>query len=257
MGQPTSTAKPTFESCIPEIKRIVASRKGGWTHVSLMEWQDVASNCMIRIMKQWYLYDHTRPLENWCNTLISNVFKNLKRDLVGRYSRPCVGGGKANGASCAYNTGGDACSAPWVKSRTQCDECPLFAEWHKTRRHQFNIKSTVTLENHVQEVHNQPQDFCDIEGIQNTLHEKMKEELTTWEYRVYACLYIKHLSPNETSAALEAVTKKWKRLPRAEERFDYQFILEQQRWCKQMLFLILKREGYDLEAALNHDRRTR
>mgnify|MGYP001560078143 CR=1 FL=1 len=93
--------KPTFEQCVPEIKRIVWSRKGGWTHVSLMEWQDVASLSVTRIWKQWHLYDPKRPLENWANTVISNVFKNLKRDLRGRYDRPCVGGGKANGSSCA------------------------------------------------------------------------------------------------------------------------------------------------------------
>ncbi len=249
---PPTVDKPSFESCIPEVKRIVWSRKGGWTHVSLMEWKDVASECVIRIMKQWHLYDPKRPLENWCNTLISNVVKNLKRDLGGRYSRPCIGGGKANGASCAYNHGGDSCTL--TKSGTQCAECPLYAEWEKTRRHQFNIKSTVALEFHSQEVSTMPQEVFDADVVKSLVDAQMKTNLTQWEWRVYDALYIQHLKPAEASHHLQSLIQGWKRAPREGELTTYQFVLEKQRWFRELMMEILRREGYDLQAFIDYAR---
>ncbi len=255
MGAPTITvAKPTFEECVPEIKRIVWARKGGWTHVSLMEWKDVASISTIRIWKQWHLYDPKRPLENWCNTIISNVFKNLKRDLRGRYDRPCVGGGKANGASCSYNSGGDSCRL--TKSRTQCAECPLYAEWEKTRRHQFNIKSTVALDFHSQEVSTMPQEVFDADTVKAVVDAEMKANLTPWEWRIYQALYIRHLKPAKVSEELETLVKTWKRVPYPDEQTSYPFVLDRQRWFRELMFTVLKREGYDLQAFLDYADRT-
>ncbi len=248
---PPST-KPTFEESFPEIRRIVWSRKGGWSHLSLMEWSDVAAIVTARIWEKWDLYDPAKPLENWCNTLISNSFKNLKRDLGGRWHRPCVGGGKANGSSCAHNLGGDTCEV--TKSRTQCAECPLYAEWEKTRRHQFNIKVPVALENHTREVGDMPGESFDIKAVEATVHQQMKVNLTQWEWRIYHALYVRHLKPAAVSEELQELPKTWKRALRAEEQTSYAFVLDRQRWFKELMFDILKREGYDLKETLNYAR---
>ncbi len=248
-----ATIKPTFEECLPEITRIVRSRKSAWTYVSIVEWSDISQELLMRAFIKWHTFDPSKGrLENWLNTLISNAMSNKKRDDCGnRWSRPCVGGGKSNGKSCVYNSGGESCT--FTKSGKQCNECPLFEEWTKKRQHQFNIKSTVSLENHAQEVSTLPQDFCDIEGIKKTVDDEMRKNLTKWEYRIYTALYIEHLSPTATGAKLEAVIKTWKRAPREDEGYDYQFILSKQRWYKELMFSILKREGYDLEAFLNYE----
>jgi hypothetical protein len=213
-----------------------------------MEWNDVASICTTRIWKKWHLYDPSRPLENWCNALISNELKNLKRDLHGRFSRPCVGGGKANGSSCVHNLGGNTCEI--TKSRTQCAECPLYREWEKTRRYVFNIKSTVALENHAQEVSNMPEEHFDSDAVQKALHAEMRANLTQWEWHVYHGLYILHLKPNAVSERLQAIIKTWKRAPRTDEQWSYQFILDKQHWFRELMMEALKRQGYDLERAL-------
>ncbi len=232
----SSLVKPSFEESYPEVARIVASRKGAWTYVSLMEWSDVSSIVTTRIWKQWHYYRPEKgPLENWANTVISRALVNLRRDLALRYARPCV-------KECSYNLGGDACGL--TKSRTQCAECPLYAEWEKGRRHQFNIKSTVALDNHIQEVHSKPGDNCDIEGVKDMIDQRMKQELTTWEYKLYIMLYIKHLSPTDASVGLQQSIKTWKRAPRKDEEWGYQFILEKQRWFKELMMDILKREGH-------------
>ncbi len=237
-------SKPTFEESYPEINKIVQSRKSAWTYTSVSEWADLSQILLMRVFEKWSQFDPAKgPLENWVNRLVTNAILNAKRDIGGsRWMRPCCGGGKSNGKSCIYNTGGDSCT--YTKSGKQCAECPLFAEWAKTRQHQFNIKSTVALENHAQEVSNLQGDFSDIEGVKEMLDKKMKGELTAWEYHVYRCIYVKHMTPAETGKELEAITKKWKRAPREEERFDYQFILSKQRWCKEMMITILKREGH-------------
>ncbi len=253
MGDTTSIVKPTFEESLPEINRIVQSRRAAWTYISVDPFEDISQEILMRVFKKWHTFDPKKgPLEHWLNRFVSNAILNEKRDRGGnRWAKPCIGGGKSNGRSCTYNTGGDTCS--YTKSGKQCAECPLYADWAKGRQHQFNIKSTVALDNHAQEVSNQQQDFLDIEGIQATLHRRMREETTPWEWRIFACLYIRHMTPAQTVTVLEEVVKKWKRAPRAEERFDYQFVLSQQRWCRQMLFEIARREGYDLQAALNYE----
>ncbi len=239
-----SAAKPTFEQSYPEVKRIVASRKGGWTYGNLMEWSDVSSLVTTRIWQRWHLFNPAKgPLENWCNTIISRVLLNLRRDLALRYARPCVKG-------CAYNHGGNSCTL--TKSGTQCAECPLYAEWEKTRRHQFNAKSTVALEFHAQEVSTMPQEVFDTESVKAVMDREMKANLTQWEWRVYHALYMRHLKPAEVSDHLQALLKTWKRAPRAEEVTTYQYVLEKQRWFRELIFAILKREGYDLQAFIDY-----
>ncbi len=248
MGNVAATAeKPTFDQSYPEIKRIVQSRKGSWTYISLMEWSDVSSIITTRIWKQWPLYQPTKgPLENWANTVITRALFNLRRDLALRYARPCV-------KSCVFNLGGDACEI--TPSRTQCDECPLYKDWNKTRRHQFNIKSTVALENHAQEVSNMPSESFDIEAVQTAVHKQMRANLTKWEYRVYHLLYVKHLKPAVVSEELQTLVKTWKRAPRPEE-LTYQYVLTKQRWFKELILMVLKREGYDLQAFTDYVQRT-
>ncbi len=175
MGDST---KLPFDDVLPELQRIVASRRGAWTYLSLMEFADVSQELVLRLFKKYHTFNPERgSLEHWANRVITNALLNLRRDVTGRFSRPCVGGGKAAGKSCTYNTGGDTCS--YTKSGKQCAECPLYADWAKGRQHQFNIKSTVALDNHAQEVSNQQQDFLDIEGIQATLHRRMREDART------------------------------------------------------------------------------
>lgn len=245
MSNPSLSANPTFEASYPEIQRIVQSRRGAWKHLSLMTWEEVKAAVVSRIWMQWRYYNPDRgPLENWCNTVISNALKNLVRDLRGRWERPCLGGGKANGSSCVHNLGGTTCEV--TPSRTQCSECPLYADWAKTRQHQFNIKSTVALNNHAQEVSSVQGDFCDVEEVEETMHRQMRANLTRWEHRIYVMLYVEHLSPAETGVRLEALVKTWKRAPRADEEYGYQFILGKQRWFRELMKDALAREGYDV-----------
>jgi len=237
---------PTFEESYPEIDIIVGRRKSSWAYISVMDWKEVRAHLIERIWAKWELYDPAKAqsLEHWANRVITNALLNLRRDCLLRHARPCIGGGKAGGKHCSYNSGGESCEAPWVKSKKQCSECSLYAEWQRTRESQFNIKSNVALEHHAQEVSNIQGDFSDIDDIKKQLDAAMKKELTPWEWHIYRAIFIEHLTPTETSEQLQALVKTWKRAPRAEETAGYQGVLQIKREIEKMMKLWLSREGH-------------
>lgn len=244
MGK-SSAPKPTFEEAYPEIAIIVAKRRGDWTYVSIIPWQDISQDLLLHINKKWHLYNPAKApkLEHWVNTVISNALLNYRRDKGNqRWTRPCVGGGKSNGKSCVYNQGGDSCA--YTSSGIQCSQCPLYAEWEKRRQHLFHLKSNVALENHAQEVSNMQGDFSDIEGVKNSLDAAMVKELTRWEGKIYRALFQKHLTPNETCEWLLKEASKRKRPLGPNEPTSYSAVLTMQREFKGMMKEWLRREGH-------------
>lgn len=236
-------SKPTFEESYPEVNRIVQSRRGSWTYISLMEWADVSAILIEHTWKKWNKFDPAKgPLEHWLNRLISYRLINLRRDLLLRWSRPCIGGWNARGKTCVHNLGGDACEI--TSTNKQCEQCPIYADWKKGREHQLHLKSPVALDYHIQEVSSMPGDFHDYDGIKKKVDTLMRGELTQWEFKAYTLLYVQYLSPTATSQALEKLIKSWKRAPREEEQYEYQAVLSMQRRFKQMMVQVLRREGH-------------
>lgn len=242
--QNTAPVKPTFEQAYPEIARIVARRESSWTYLSIMPWEDVSQELFIRINEKWGLYDPEKApkLEHWVNTVITRALLNLRRDTHLRYARPCIGGGKTNGKSCSFNTGGDSCS--YTPSGRQCEECPVFKEWKERREAQHHVQSTVSLENHAQEVHSMPSDTMDTDAIEAWLHEQMLKELTRWEGRVYRLLIMRHVPPAEASEQLASEVAKRKRPPAQHEQFSYHACLQYARQFRGMQRVLLHRQGY-------------
>jgi hypothetical protein len=247
--QASVPVKPTFEEAYPELARIVAKRRNSWSYISIMQWEDVSQILLLRLYVKWHLYDPVKGngelakrLEKWANTVITRAIMTLKRDTLGRWSRPCIGGGKANGLHCAYNKGGETCSL--TPSGTQCAECPTYAKWQREREAQLHVKSQVSLENHAQEVSNVQCDFIDIEGVRDWLNEAMLKELTRWEGRVYRLSIVQSLSPAKVSEILAAEVKQRKRPPGPTEQYSYSAVLQYNRMFRGMMRLHLEREGY-------------
>ncbi len=260
MGENPTTIAPTavpaqfiklpFEQAHPELAIIVERRRGAWAYLSIMDWQEVSHLLMVRLWSKYHLYDPSRankaarnPLENWANRVITHALLNMRRDIgLQRFSRPCIGGGKANGKMCEYNRGADLCA--YTTSKVQCAECPLYAEWQKVRQHQLHIKSTVALENHSQEVNNIQSDFVDTDEIKEWLDQEMLKELTRWEGRVYRLLFVDHLSPTDSSVKLIAAAKKRKLPLSAEDQTSYQAVLVYRKRFTEMMKEILVRAGH-------------
>jgi RNA polymerase sigma factor (sigma-70 family) len=190
--------KITFESQVDFIKEQIKKRESKW-RLQNPPWEDVEMILLERIWQKFDTYDQTQPLENWVNTVITNFTKNLLRDNLTKFSRPCILG-------CAENLGGNACG--YTKSGIQCAECKLYATWQKKKESQFNIKASLPLENHFQEVNNKQSDFINIDSAKKVIDEKIKNKLNRRERKIYKMLYIKYMTAQEASEALKSQKSK-------------------------------------------------
>lgn len=187
-------SKITFEKNIDFIKQQISKRKSTW-RLSTIDWEDVEIQLLTRIWQKFHLYrEEDGPLEHWLNRVISNFIKNLLRDNLTKFSRPCILG-------CIYNLGGISCG--FTKSKTQCGECKLYANWQKKKESQFNIKSSLPLENHSQEINNKQSDFIDIDKAKKVIDEKIKNKLDRRERKIYKMLFISYMTPQEVSDTLK------------------------------------------------------
>ena len=132
--------KPIFEDCINDINSEIFKRKNKWnlTAINWMDFSDVSQILRIHIYKKWHLYDPQKPLAPWINRIISNQIKNLIRNNYSNFTRPCL--------KCAAAESEDGCS---IYSK-QCNACPLYANWEKSKKNAHNTKLTVSIENHSQ-----------------------------------------------------------------------------------------------------------
>ena len=181
--------KASFESKILEINEEINKRRHKWnlTTLAWMDFSDVSQILRIHIYKKWNMYDQKQPLAPWINRIVSNQIKNLIRNNYGNYSRPCL--------KCAAAENDDGCTI----YSSQCNKCPLYAKWEKSKKSAHDIKLPVTLENHTQEVHNIVENEIDIEKAAKNIHAKMQKILKPIEWKFYELYYIKHKSEEESA----------------------------------------------------------
>jgi DNA-directed RNA polymerase specialized sigma24 family protein len=184
--------KASFESKILEINQEINKRRHKWnlTTLAWMDFSDVSQILRIHIYKKWNMYDQKQPLAPWINRIVSNQIKNLIRNNYGNYSRPCL--------KCAAAENDDGCTI----YSSQCNKCPLYAKWEKSKKSAHDIKLPVTLENHTQEVHNIVENEIDIEKAAKNIHAKMQKILKPIEWKFYELYYIKHKSEEESAGLM-------------------------------------------------------
>lgn len=191
-----SKEKITFEARISEINNEIQKRKHKWnlTSLSWMDFHDVSQILRIHIYRKWHLYDQSKNLAPWVNRIISNQIKNLIRNNYGNFSRPCL--------KCSAAEGEDLC-AIYGK---QCNNCPLYAKWSKSKKNAYDTKMPVSLENHTQEVHNMISDTIDIEKNALIIHSKMLHILKPLEAKFYRLIYVEHKSEEDAAKLMGYTT---------------------------------------------------
>jgi len=174
--------KLKFESYINLINSEIAKRKNKWTLTAInwMGFEDVSQIIISHIYKKWNLYDEKKPLLPWINRIISNQIKNLIRNNYGNYTRPCL--------KCAASIGENECKIYGKQERS----CPLYNNWIKTKKNAYDLKMTLSLEDHSHEINNLSTESYDIAKASASLHEKMKKILKPIEWKVYYLLYIQN-----------------------------------------------------------------
>ena len=174
--------KEKFEDRIQDIDREIAKRRSRWQlkAITWMDFEDVSQIIRIHIHKKWKMWNQERDLLPWLNRVISHQIRNIVRNVYSNFSRPCL--------RCSANQGDDLCSL----YHKQCNACPLYAKWEKTRKRAHDIKLPLSIENHQQEVSSTHDERLDVEKAAKILHERMKGVLRPVEWRVYEALYIEH-----------------------------------------------------------------
>ena len=195
--------KLKFEDCIETIDVEINKRRGRWnlTALSWMDFDDVSQIIRVHIFKKWHLYDQSKSLAPWINTLISNQIKNLIRNNYGNYCRPCLKCAAAESESLCYIYG------------TQNSSCPLFAQWEKTKKAAYLTKLPSPLESVEHETENMELKEFDFDAILKRLNKQLKKKLKVNEWIVYENLYLKDKTEQEVAKILGYKTSEKNRSP--------------------------------------------
>ena len=195
--------KLKFEDCIESIDIEINKRRGRWnlTALSWMDFDDVSQIIRVHIFKKWHLYDQSKSLAPWINTLISNQIKNLIRNNYGNYCRPCLKCAAAESDSLCYIYG------------TQCSACPLFAQWEKTKKAAYLTKLPTPLESVEHEMENIELSDFDFDTVLKRLNSKLRAVLKPNEWVVYENLYLNNKSEQEVAKILGYKTSEKNRSP--------------------------------------------
>jgi DNA-directed RNA polymerase specialized sigma24 family protein len=196
MDQPKIKLRITYEDKQDVIDRIIEKHRYIWRlkAISWMDYDDVAQIVRFHISKKWKMWKQEMPLEPWIARITVNQIKNLLRNNYSNYVRPCL--------SCKFNQGNQPPACSITPSGLQCSECPLFRKWEKTKKSAYDIKLSVSIENHTQSL-NGIKDFnFDVLASARRLLEEMKHRLGPKQYRVYSRLYIDGIDEEKLAAEM-------------------------------------------------------
>ena len=193
--------KQKYEDHQDTIEEELNKRRGKWFLNSLawIDFDDVKQIIRLHLHKKWHLWDQSRPLKPWLNRIISNQLKNILRNYYSNFAKPCL--------SCPFNQSGITEEAEvglcgFTESKTQCNECPLYAKWEKTKKSAYQVKMPVALENYGQEIRHKSIDSFELESAESRLHKEMKDKLSEKHYAIYEMLFIKSMSDEDVAEEL-------------------------------------------------------
>lgn len=193
--------KVTYEESYCIIEEELNKRRGKWflTSLAWIDFDDVKQIISAHIYKKWDQWDQKRPLRPWLNRIISNQLKNILRNYYSNYAKPCL--------NCPFNQSGiteenEAGLCGFTESKMQCNECPLYAKWEKTKKSAYDIKMAVTIENHAHEIKSSSSTSFEMEEAQKRLHEEMRKILSEKNFQIYTMLFVKNMTDEEVAAKL-------------------------------------------------------
>lgn len=193
--------KVTYEESYCIIEEELNKRRGKWflTSLAWIDFDDVKQIISAHIYKKWDQWDQKRPLRPWLNRIISNQLKNILRNYYSNYAKPCL--------NCPFNQSGiteenEAGLCGFTESKMQCNECPLYAKWEKTKKSAYDIKMAVTIENHAHEIKSSSSTTFEMEEAQKRLHEEMRKILSEKNFQIYTMLFVKNMTDEQVAAKL-------------------------------------------------------
>jgi RNA polymerase sigma factor (sigma-70 family) len=199
--------KFTYKDKAEVIDRELEKRKGKW-FLNSLNWFDFDDVCQIirsHIHNKWDQWDQDRAIEPWVNKIISNQMKNILRNHYGNFSRPCLGCpfNSSEGQSGPPNSRADSFSdelCGFTSSGVQCNECPLYAKWEKTKKAAYEIKMPLAMEYHSNEASqiSSNYSFNLNENIQK-VNDEMEKLLSEKQYEIYKMLFIENTTEEKVA----------------------------------------------------------
>jgi DNA-directed RNA polymerase specialized sigma24 family protein len=204
-GQPTGTSYEENESIIDEELK---KRRSKWylKNIQHMDFDDVSQIIRAHIHKKWHLWDQSRPLKPWLNSVIGNNIKNLIRNNYGSFSKPCD--------KCPFNEGGkDSNLCSYTSSGEQSEECPVFDKWAKSKQEAFNVRVPASYDANEFEFGCSFESHIDMENAEKRLHEQMEKRLSKKHFALYRMLYIEGMKEEEAAVKIGFKTTEKGRSP--------------------------------------------
>ena len=136
----------TYDDYSDLIDQELAKRRKNWflTSVAWVDFDDVCQIIRAHIYKKWPQWDQSRPIKPWINKIIGNQMKNILRNHYSNYARPCL--------NCPFNSDAEYSLCSFTASGEQDATCPLYKKWAKGKKNAYNIKITLSLENHINQI---------------------------------------------------------------------------------------------------------
>lgn len=198
--------KKKFEDMYEIIDQVIKKRKNKWKlkAITWFDFEDIEQIIKVHIHKKWHLWDQSRAIEPWVNRIVTNQIRNIIRNNYTSFARPCL--------SCPFNQNkeGDSgveMSCGFTTSGKQCNECPLYAKWEKVKKAAYDVKITVSLENHKNYFMNCESSVSyDYKNAETKLHNLMKNNLSDKHFFIYKMFFIDNLNDDQVASILKFKT---------------------------------------------------
>ena len=201
-----SRKKKKFEDMYDIIDQVIKKRKNKWKlkAITWFDFEDIEQIIKLHIFRKWHLWDQTRAIEPWVNRIVTNQIRNIIRNNYTSFARPCL--------SCPFNQNRESENGPdmscgFTISGKQCNECPLFAKWEKVKKSAYDVKITVSLENHKNYFMNfESSTNYDYKEAEKKLHDLMKNNLSDKHFFIYKMFFIDNLTDDQIARILRFKT---------------------------------------------------
>ena len=184
-----------YEDLSELIDKELHKRRRNWflTSVAWIDFDDVCQIIRAHIHRKWEQWDQDRPIRPWLNKIIANQMKNILRNHYSNYARPCL--------NCPFNTDKEYNLCSFTNSGHQDSNCPLYKKWENTKKHAYNVKITLTLDNHIHEIDGGTEGILgvDMEQASQKLIIELKQTLNARQFQAFDLLYIQNLTDEEVA----------------------------------------------------------
>lgn len=185
----------TYEDHSDLIDQELAKRRKNWflTSVSWVDFDDVCQIIRAHIYNKWNQWDQSRPIKPWINKIIANQMKNILRNHYSNYARPCL--------NCPFNSDAEYSLCSFTVSGEQDCTCPLYKKWTKSKKNAYNIKITLSLENHINQIDTSSDNVlgADIDIASRKLIKELKKQLNARQFQAFELLFIKNMTDEEAA----------------------------------------------------------